>query len=148
MRQVIVRLGLAGMAVVHLWWGLWAYAAPRHFFSTFPGFGHHWTAAYPPYNEHLTADLGATFLTLAVLLAVPAIRYRRATARLALAGSITFNALHLGFHTLHHGTLTGIDLAGSLFTLVAGLGVPVALLLIAPKEGHLPHATSSGRAPS
>ena len=27
-RQLIVRIGLAGMAAVHLWWGLWAYAAP------------------------------------------------------------------------------------------------------------------------
>jgi hypothetical protein len=28
-------------------------AAPAHFFATFPGFGLHWTAAYPPYNQHL-----------------------------------------------------------------------------------------------
>jgi hypothetical protein len=134
MRTILVRLGLGGMAAVHLWWGVWAYAAPAHFFAVFPGLGHHWTAAYPPYNQHLTADLGATFLTLAVLLAVPAVRYRRGLARLALAGSITFNALHLGFHTVHHGTLAGVDLAASLFTLIAGLGVPVALFLLAPPD--------------
>ena len=134
MRQWIVRLGLAGMAVVHLWWGLWAYAAPRHFFTSFPGLGHRWTAAYPPYNEHLTTDLGATFLTVAVLLAVPAVRYRRGLARLALTGTATFNALHLAFHVIHHGTLGGADLAASLFTLVAGVAAPTALLLLAPPD--------------
>jgi hypothetical protein len=134
MRQLTVRLGLAGLAGVHLWWGLWAYAAPRHFFAAFPGLGHHWTAGYPPYNEHLVTDLGATFVTLGVLLAVPAVRYRRALARLALAATITFSALHLAFHTVDRGTLTGADLAASLLTLVAGVAVPPALLLLAPPD--------------
>src|SRR5262245_52374278 len=72
-RTWVVRVGLAALAVVNAWWGAWAYVAPRNFFDSFPGFGHHWTAAYPPYNEHLITDLGATFLTLAALLATAAV---------------------------------------------------------------------------
>ena len=68
---MLVRVGLGLLALINGWWGGWARFAPRHFFDTFPGFGHHWTAAYPPYNEHLVTDLGSTFLTLAVLLGSP-----------------------------------------------------------------------------
>ncbi|WP_144118712.1 hypothetical protein [Catellatospora sichuanensis] len=133
-RQLIVRLGLAGMAAVHLWWGLWAYAAPHHFFTVFPGLGQHWTAGYPPYNEHLVVDLGATFLTIGILLAVPAVRYRRAVARLALAGAIVFDTLHLAFHATHRGVLTDPDWAAGLTPLVVGVLLPVALWVTAPPD--------------
>ncbi len=147
MRTRIVRIGLAGLAAVHLWWGLWAYAAPAHFFRTFPGFGHHWTAGYPPYNEHLTADLGATFLTLGVLLAVPAVHYRPALARLSLTGALIFDTLHLAFHLTHQGTLTTPDWTAGLLPLLLGLVLPATLLLLT-KEGHLLNAFRRGRAPS
>ncbi|GAA1372232.1 hypothetical protein [Catellatospora chokoriensis] len=133
-RRLIVRLGLAGAAVVHLWWGLWAYAAPHHFFGTFPGFGQRWTAGYPPYNEHLVVDLGATFLTLGVLLAVPAVRYRRAVARLALAGATVFGTLHLAFHAGHRGVLSGPDWIAGLVPLVVGVLLPVVLWVAAPPD--------------
>ena len=63
----IRRLGFAALGLLNLAWGGWAVAAPAHFLATFPGFGLHWTAAYPPFNQHLVVDLGATMLTLAVL---------------------------------------------------------------------------------
>ena len=77
------RLGMARFAALNLWWGVWARLWPRHFFDTFPGFGQRWTAAYPPYNEHLVVDLGSTFLTLGFLLAAGAAvdDRRRASAR-------------------------------------------------------------------
>ncbi|MDI1462024.1 hypothetical protein QEZ54_13700 [Catellatospora sp. KI3] len=128
------RAGLAAGAAVLAWWGLWAYAAPAHFFDVFPGFGQHWTAAYPPFNEHLTADLGATFLTLAVLLAVPAVRYRRATARLALLGVLVFDTLHLVFHTVRHGTLDTGPLLASLVLLAGGVLLPLVMLPLLPPD--------------
>ncbi|MBV1851666.1 hypothetical protein [Catellatospora tritici] len=128
------RAGLAAGAAVQAWWGLWAYASPAHFFGTFPGFGQHWTAAYPPFNEHLTADLGATFLTLAVLLAVPALRYRRATARLALLGVLTFDTLHLAYHATRHGTLGDGPLPASLAVLAGGVLLPLAALPLLPPD--------------
>lgn len=134
MRRVIVRIGLAGMAAVHLWWGLWAYAAPRRFFDTFPGFGQRWTAGYPPYNDHLVTDLGATFLTLGVLLAVPAVRYRRGLARLSLTGALVFDTLHLAYHAGHRGTLSELSWAAGLSPLVLGLLLPAALWIAAPPD--------------
>jgi hypothetical protein len=101
----VVRIATAGLGLLHGWWGIWALLFPRHFFETFPGFGRRWTAAYPPYNEHLVADLGATFVTLAFLLGVAAATRHRPVRRLGLAAVALFSALHLAFHTLRHGEL-------------------------------------------
>jgi hypothetical protein len=126
----VVRLGLAALAAFNAWWGAWAVAAPRHFFDTFPGWGRHWTGAYPPFNRHLVSDLGATFLTLAMLLGAAAWLDDRRVTRVVLAGVLVFNALHLGFHATRHGTLTGADLALSLAALALGVLGPVALLVL------------------
>jgi hypothetical protein len=127
---VVVRVGMAGLAVVNLWWGVWARFAPRHFFDTFPGFGHHWTAAYPPYNEHLVTDLGSTFLTLGFLLGAGAVLNDRRVRRLVLAGVTVFNGLHFGFHAGHSGELAGFDLGASLTTLALGIVGPLALIAL------------------
>ena len=61
-RTWLVRVGLAALAVVNAWWGAWAYVAPRNFFDTFPGFGHHWTAETAlvvTANTQTTVVLGA-----------------------------------------------------------------------------------------
>ena len=61
MTTALVRGGLVLLGALHLSWGVPATLAPRWFFDSFPGLGHAWTAAYPPYNGHLVTDLGATF---------------------------------------------------------------------------------------
>jgi hypothetical protein len=127
---MLVRVGLGLLALINAWWGGWARFAPRHFFDTFPGFGHHWTAAYPPYNEHLVTDLGSTFLTLAVLLGIAAVLDQPTVRWVVLTGVIVFNALHLEFHALHGGLLSGFDLGASLTTLALGVVGPLALLLV------------------
>jgi hypothetical protein len=119
---------MLALAAVNAWWGAWARFAPRHFFDTFPGFGHQWTAAYPPYNQHLVTDLGATFLALAFLLAAGALVHSRTARWVVLAGVTVFNALHLSFHATHRGSLHTFDTAASLATLVLGVLVPVGLL--------------------
>lgn len=128
-RARILRAGLGLLAALHLWWGVWAVGWPHQFYRTFPGLGHHWTAGYPPYNEHLVFDVGAAFLAFAVLLGYPALRPDPKLARFALSGFLVFATLHLGFHLAHHGGLAGIDLIGSLLSLVVGVVVPLALLV-------------------
>jgi len=129
-RRVLVA-GLILLGALHLWWGLWAAVAPRHFFDTFPGFGHHWTAAYPPYNAHLVSDLAATFTTLGVLLLIAAwLRDRRVTA-VVLVGVLLFSTLHLVYHLGHPGGLRGADLAASLISLAIGVLGSAALLVVA-----------------
>ena len=125
-----VRAGMAALGLVHAWWGVWATVWPRHFYDTFPGFGRRWTAAYPPYNDHLVTDLGATFLTLAFLLLAGALLKSRTVRAVALVAVALFGALHLSFHAGHPGTMAGFDLGASLVFLVLGVLVPVALLII------------------
>jgi hypothetical protein len=127
---LIRRATLAALAAANLFWGVWAAGWPRGFFNTFPGFGHRWTGAYPPYNEHLVNDLGAIFITLAVLTAIAAWRDDAATTRIAMATLLVFNGLHLLFHATHRGELAGFDYAASLSTLVIGVIAPVAILVL------------------
>jgi hypothetical protein len=124
------RVTLGVLAALNLAWGAWAVTTPAHFFDTFPGFGHRWTAAYPPYNGHLVSDLGATFLTLGVLLLIATVLSDRRVTRVVLAGVVTFNALHLAYHLTHHGLLHGVDLAASLASLALGVLVPVAVWVL------------------
>jgi hypothetical protein len=121
---------MAMLAALNLWWGLWARLAPGHFFDNFPGFGHRWTAAYPPYNEHLVTDLGATFLTLAFFLIAGAAVRSVALRRVAVGGVLLFNALHLSFHAADRGTLAPFDFGASLAMLIGGVVVPAVLLLV------------------
>jgi hypothetical protein len=130
----LARCGVGALAAVHLWWGVWARFAPRHFFDVFPGFGHHWTAGYPPYNEHLVTDLGATFLTLGFLLAVGAATTDLRIRRLVLAATLVFSALHLSFHAGHRGGLDTFDFGASVGTLVGGVLAPIILLAIEAKQ--------------
>jgi hypothetical protein len=129
----LVTAGLLALAALNLWWGAWALAAPRHFFNSFPGFGERWTGAYPPYNQHLVTDLGATFLTLFALLLVAAILRDARVTTVVLFGVIVFNALHLAYHAAHHGELTGGSLVASLASLALGVIGPAVLLVLARK---------------
>jgi hypothetical protein len=123
----VLRAGLVGLGAVHLSWGVAAVAAPRWFFDHFPGFGQRWTAAYPPYNEHLMVDVGAAFLTLGGLLLAAAVLADRRVTAVALAGLLLFSGLHLGYHALRPGGLSGGSFATSLVTLVAGVIAPLGL---------------------
>jgi hypothetical protein len=141
---MVVRAGMGVLAAVNAWWGAWARFAPRNFFDTFPGFGHHWTAAYPPYNEHLVTDLGATFLTLAFLLVLGALVDSRTARWVVLASVAVFNALHLSFHASHPGGMGGFDTAASLTTLVLGVLAPVFLLAWERPWNRRPGSADSG----
>ncbi len=132
------RAGLAGLGVVELSWGAWAYAAPANFFAHFPGFGHRWTAAYPPFNGHLTADLGATFLTLGALLVLAAVLDDGRVTVFALLASMLFNTLHLVFHATHRGTMSGADYPVSLLALLCGALLPAGLLALVPRRRRPP----------
>ena len=138
----VVRAGMAALGVIHAWWGIWARFFPRHFYDTFPGFGRRWTAAYPPFNEHLVTDLGATFLTLAFLLLAGAASRSRSVRTVALVAVGLFGALHLSFHAGHAGTMTGTDLGASLFFLFMGVLAPAALVFVdrrwSPPDGPGP----------
>jgi hypothetical protein len=128
--RMVVRAGLALLAALNLWWGAWATLAPSQFYATFPGFGHRWTVAYPPYNEHLVTDLGATFLTLGLLLVLATVLAARQVRVVVLGAVLVFNALHLSFHATHRGAMGADDFRASLVALAAGVALPVVLLVV------------------
>lgn len=129
-RAAVVQAGSALLGVLNLLWGAAAIFTPRRFFEGFPGFGFQWTAAYPPYNEHLVTDLGAVFATLGVLLIAAAWLGDRRVTAVVLVGVLVFNGLHLAFHATDHGGLSGVDLVASLTSLVLGVLGPLGLLML------------------
>lgn len=130
-RLAPLTAGLALLGAIQLAIGAWAWFAPAHFFDTFPGFGQRWTAVYPPYNAHLVTDLGATFVTLGVLLLIAAALRDRRVTTVVLVGVLVFSVLHLTFHATHHGLGSGPQLAASIGSLVLGVLAPAALLVLA-----------------
>jgi hypothetical protein len=127
MIRAVRRGGFAVLAALNLAWGAWALAAPAHFFRTFPGFGRHWTSAYPPYNEHLVADLGGTMLALGVLLILAAVLDRPVVSWVVAAGVGTFDLVHFGYHALHPGSMSATDRTLGLLSLAGSVLLPPAL---------------------
>ncbi|WDZ90958.1 hypothetical protein [Nocardiopsis sp. HUAS JQ3] len=93
-------LGL--LAAVGLYTGLWAYFAPTSWYANFPGLGLSWLPQLGPYNEHLSKDVGAMFLALAVLTLVTLSSVRN-TRLVQTTGAVwlVFNVLHLIYHVQH-----------------------------------------------
>jgi len=93
-RSALFLLG-AGGAVT----GGWAYAAPRHWYDTFPGFGMSWLPPLGPFNEHLVKDVGAMYLAMAALTAVTIVLVANQTlVRVTAVMWLVYNTLHCIYH--------------------------------------------------
>ncbi len=99
-RAGLVLVGLANAEV-----GAWGELSPHSFYTTFPGFGHHWVAAMGVYDEHLIRDYAACEIGFAVLLCCIALWL--ADRRLVLAGGLAFIAATLP-HFVYHLTTTAM----------------------------------------
>jgi hypothetical protein len=114
---------LAILAIVSLQLGAWATVAPRNFYDTFPGAGHHWVAVDGPYNQHLMRDFGGLNLALGIVLAVAAVTLGRTIVRTATAAALASGVPHLLYHATHTSVLaTTGDKVGTL--------VPLALWVV------------------
>jgi hypothetical protein len=104
--------------------GALAAFAPHAFYSDFP-FVTHWVDLLPPYNEHLTTDVGGLYLGFAVVFAWAAWRPDRNLVLAASTGFLLAATLHLIFHASHlsgFGTADGAaEIAGLTFVLVPPL---------------------------
>lgn len=96
----LLRVTLATVAVSNAFTGLNALLAPRGFYDGFP-FGAGWVAALPPFNEHLTTDVGGFFLAFGLLLGWAAYTLERALVLPLCAAWSIFCVAHLGFHATH-----------------------------------------------
>src|ERR1019366_8636201 len=102
---VLLVLAAAALSI-----GITATVAPRGFYRGFPFF-RHWVDLLPPYNEHLTTDVGELQLAFGILFLWAARRPEPAlVVPLCLCWMIS-TALHLTFHVLnleHFDTLDAV----------------------------------------
>ncbi len=103
--------------------GIVATVAPHAFYADFP-FLRHWVDLLPPYNEHLTTDVGGLYLGFAVLFAWAAWTLQPTLVRAACAAWLLTAALHLLFHATH---LDNFDTGDAIAELTS-----LAFLLIPP----------------
>jgi len=128
-RALILRATLAPLAAVNLVVGALAAFAPRTFYDDFP-FVTSWVDRLPPYNEHLTTDVGAFYLGFGVLFVWATLSLERSLVLAACAAWSLSAALHLVFHLRHLDVYTttnavgqALVLAGALVQGMAGVGL-------------------------
>lgn len=143
-------VAVAYLALSDLVIGLWAVLDPAGWFRRFPGMGHHWIAADPPYNHHLSTDTGAGFVGIGVVLALALIWGERHLLIAALAGSLAHDLPHFLFHSFHPAkSLSSADRFASTGGLAFACLVAVAALVwlfVRPQLSSPPLEPASGRA--
>ncbi len=139
-RVVLVVLG-APNAVA----GLWAVAAPEHWFEHFPGWDPRLVAAEPPFNAHLAGDAGAGLLASGVVLLGAAWLADRRSVLLGIVASAAFTVPHAAYHTLNHApglsSSQNVQNAGLLIAVVA-VSVLLAVAVLRQDERSVRRAGS------
>lgn len=126
-----LRGGIVVLALTPAIVGLWATVAPRNFFDTFPGGGHHWVSAVGAYDEHLVRDVGALYLGSLVLLGFAWAWLERRLVQAALVSYAVAALPHLIYHlTALDGFSTG-DAVAEIAGLALNVALPLWLLLVA-----------------
>lgn len=123
-----IRAGLLALAVVPSIQAIWMLAAPRGFYDDFPGAGRAWLPAVGVYDEHLSRDVGAAMLGLAVVLIAAAVLAERRVVQVALLGFLAATAPHLAYHVTTTGRYGAVDNVLSLGGFVAQAVLAVWLL--------------------
>lgn len=95
-----LRLGLGMLAIEPGLIGVYALFFPTHFYRDFL-FGRGWVQMLPPYNEHITRDLGALYLGFFLLLAYAAFTLSRDLVMGAVFSFMAATLPHMVFHALH-----------------------------------------------
>jgi hypothetical protein len=129
-----MRVLLAALSASAAYPGAWATFAPRSFYTTFPGAGHHWTAALPGYNAHLVADVGAFYLAFALLFAWAAARPSKELVVPVSTAFALFSALHLGWHVAHLDGFSTTDATAQTISLAAVLVASLGAALLASRR--------------
>jgi hypothetical protein len=147
MRDRVVRVLLALMAISSGFIGLWALLAPRSFYDDFPGAGRHWVSADGPYNEHLVRDVGGLNLALTVVVVVAAITLVRVLVQTAAVSSLVFGIPHFAYHAAHTDLYSSSDSAATLFSLGLAIVLPIVVLVVVsrPEGGRLRQERGSER---
>jgi len=147
MRDRVLRVLLAFMAISSGFIGLWALLAPRSFYDDFPGAGRHWVSADGPYNEHLVRDVGGLYLAMTVVVVVAAITLVRVLVQTAAVATLVFAIPHFAYHAAHTDKYSGSDSTATLFSLGVAIVLPIIVLVVVsrPDGGQPRHERGSER---
>jgi hypothetical protein len=107
--------------------GIPAALAPHYFYAEFP-LDTHWVEMLPPYNEHLTTDVGGLYLGFAVIFAWAARTLQPTLIRAVCCGWLLTATLHLLFHATHLEGFGSADAIAELASLTILLAPPVAAI--------------------
>ncbi len=99
-RELVVRGGLLLLAGEALLIGVHALFFPWYFYNHFL-FGRGWVKMLPPYNEHITRDLGALYLGFAVILGYAVWKLSKDLVNGAILGFVAATIPHMIFHIIH-----------------------------------------------
>jgi len=131
------RLALLLLGVPQAGVGLWAIAAPKSWYESFPGAGREWLPAFGPYNEHFAIDAGAGLMAAGVLAIVAAIWLERRVVYVAMIGFLAWSVPHAIWHLTALDVLEGTDNVINVILLAATVVIPIVLLATARKiESH------------
>ncbi len=129
-QPIWIRVLMLLLALPNLVTGLWAVAAPRHWFDTFPGWAPALVAAFPPYNQHLATDAGSGLLATGLVMGLAAVWPRREVAITAAIAFLAFALPHFVWHAMNPSdALSGPEDAVNDITLAtAVVGASVVLV--------------------
>jgi hypothetical protein len=99
-RELVVRGGLLLLAGEALVIGVHALFFPKYFYNQFL-FGRGWVQMLPPYNEHITRDLGALYMGFFVILAYAVWKLSKDLVNGAILGFVAATVPHMIFHIVH-----------------------------------------------
>ncbi len=128
-RSGLLRAGVVSLGLPQLILGVWAIFWPRGFFDSFPVVaGQHWLPAYGAFNDHLTTDVGATFLAIGILMLLAAWIGERRVLQVALLAYLAYAIPHFVFHAGNDGALSS---GSQVFNgVLLGLAVVAAIALL------------------
>src|SRR5262245_7681308 len=127
---LVLRIGLAVLAVQGAVLGVWAGFAPRSFYDDFPGLGRHWVSVDGPYNQHLVRDVGWLNLALTVVTVWAAVSLARSLVLAVLVAWLVADVPHLVYHAANLGGLSTGDSTAEIVSLAFGPAIAVALLVL------------------
>lgn len=142
-----VRVALVVLGLPNAIAGLWAVAAPEHWFEHFPGWDPRLVAAEPPYNAHLASDAGAGLLASGVVLLGAAWLADRRSVALAVVAFAAFSLPHAVYHALNPapGLTTSEDVQSAATVVITVLVALVLLVAVARHGGAGERGEGDGR---
>jgi hypothetical protein len=91
-------------------------------------------SALPPYNEHLTRDVGELHLALAVTLDAAAFTLRRTLVVVGLLAYLVNSVPHFVYHVFNLEGEETVDQVGNVLALCAAVLLTMALLALVWRE--------------